>query len=71
MKKGPIIQGNHLIDFINEMKGYTIWSGNKEIENLSVIDLTKWYYVSRWGTELYIVEVEAADSPEKLKDQIL
>jgi hypothetical protein len=71
MQKGQIIQGNHLIDFLNEIKGYTFWTGNKEIEDLSVIDSSKWYYISRWGSELSIVEMELMESSEQLKEHLL
>ncbi|WML52088.1 hypothetical protein RCG17_22200 [Neobacillus sp. PS3-12] len=71
MQKGQIIQGNHLIDFLNEIKGYTFWTGNKEIEDLSVIDSSKRYYISRWGSELSIVEMELMESSEQLKEHLL
>lgn len=70
MQKGQIIQGNHLLDFLNEIKGYTFWTGNKELEDLAVIDVNKWYYISRWGTELSIVEMERMDSSEQLKENL-
>jgi hypothetical protein len=71
MKKGNIIQGKNLIEFFKEIKGYTLWSGNKEITDLAVIDLLKWYYISRWGAELYIIEMDFIESPDNLKDHLL
>jgi hypothetical protein len=70
MQKGQIIQGNHLLDFLNEIQGYTFWTGNKELEDLAVIDVNKWYYISRWGTELSIVELERLESSEQLKENL-
>lgn len=71
MQKGQIIQGIHLIDFLTEIKGYTFYTGNKELEDLAVIDSSKCYYISRWGSELSIVEMELMESSEQLKDRLL
>lgn len=71
MQKGQVIQGNHLLDFLKEIQGYTFWTGNKELEDRSVIDSSKWYYISRWGTEISIVELQLMESSNQLKEHLL
>jgi hypothetical protein len=71
MKKGNMIKGNLLLDFIHGLEGFTLWTGNKKIEDLAVVQPEKWYYVSRWGTEIYLMEMDFVDSPDELRDQLL